>query len=85
MLCTLHHERDEPTHQQDGRGYDLQPSQRLRQTFIVTRQATEVRHTDEIVFDYPAARKQHNAGFGQRQLDNIQTEDSASATDWSTI
>jgi hypothetical protein len=37
------------------------------------------------VFDYPAARKQHNAGFGQRQLDNIQTEDSASATDWSTI
>ncbi|GIV72193.1 MAG: hypothetical protein KatS3mg049_0749 [Caldilinea sp.] len=31
LLCTLHHESDEPMYQRDGKSYEMQPGQWSRQ------------------------------------------------------
>ena len=50
----MHDQMDKAMQQQDSKGQEVQPSQRLRQTLIVTPQASEARGPRETALDNPA-------------------------------
>jgi hypothetical protein len=74
LLCTLHHESDEPMSQQHGKGYEMQSDQHLRQALIVARQTAEARHPAKAALDNPATRQQHKAALDRRQLHDFQAD-----------
>ncbi len=59
--------------QHDGKGNDMHPGQRLRQAFVVRRQATDAHHPGATPLDHPVTRQYNKAPPGCRQRDHLQT------------
>jgi hypothetical protein len=61
-------------YQQHGEGYEMQPSQCLRQALIVARQSAQERHPAGPSFYHPVSRQQDEASLGRRQFDDFQAD-----------
>src|SRR2546421_3699329 len=70
----MRHDFDKLFKHQHGKGQEVQPGKRLRQSLIISRQTPEARRPAETALNYPATRQQHKTSFRFREFDHFQTD-----------